>query len=72
MNTPKRIDLKPEQIEALLERVKSGSLQEGDYEIIKAMSETIEFLSQMTKPLKPFQREYLTPLGVPETTYTVP
>lgn len=49
MNTPKRIDLKPEQIEALLERVKSGSLQEGDYEIIKAMSETIEFLSQMSE-----------------------
>jgi hypothetical protein len=49
MNTPKRIDLNPEQIEALLERVKSGSLQEGDYEIIKAMSETIAFLSQLSE-----------------------
>ncbi len=49
MNMPKRIDLKPEQIDALLERVKTGSLQDGDYEIIKAMSETIEFLSHLSE-----------------------
>jgi transposase len=43
---PKRIDLKPADVEALLERVEKGALQEGDYEIIKAMVETIGLLSQ--------------------------
>ena len=43
---PKRIDLKPADVEALLERVEKGTLQEGDYEIIKAMVETIGLLSQ--------------------------
>ena len=43
---PKRIDLKPAEVEALLERVEKGVLQEGDYEIIKAMVETIGLLSQ--------------------------
>ena len=43
---PKRIDLKPEDVDALLERVEKGVLQQGDYEIIKAMVETIGLLSQ--------------------------
>jgi transposase len=43
---PKRIDLKPADVEALLQRVEKGALQEGDYEIIKAMVETIGLLSQ--------------------------
>ena len=38
---PKRIDLKPADVDALLERVEKGALQEGDYEIIKAMVETV-------------------------------
>ncbi len=46
MKGPERIDLKLEEMDALLERVKSGSLQEGDYGIIKAMAETIHILSQ--------------------------
>jgi transposase len=33
---------------------------------------TLDQHRQLTKPLKPFQREYLTALGVPETTFTVP
>lgn len=33
---------------------------------------TLDRHRQLTKPLKPFQREYLTALGVPETTFTVP
>jgi transposase len=46
MNTPKRIDLTPAQLDALLKRVEAGSLQDGDYEIIKGMAETLSFLSQ--------------------------
>lgn len=46
MKAPKRIDLKPEEMDALLERVKVGSLKDGDYEIIKGMADTIRILSQ--------------------------
>ena len=46
MNTPKRIDLTPEQLDALLKRVEAGTLQDGDYEIIKGMAETLSFLNQ--------------------------
>jgi transposase len=46
MSPPKRIDLTPEQLDALLKRVEAGSLQDGDYEIIKGMAETLSFLSQ--------------------------
>jgi transposase len=46
MNLPKRIDLTPEQLDALLKRVESGTLQNGDYEIIKGMAETLSLLSQ--------------------------
>jgi transposase len=46
MKSPKRIDLNLDQVDALLKRVESGSLKESDYEIIKAMAETIHLLSQ--------------------------
>lgn len=46
MNTPKRIDLTPAQLDALLKRVEAGRLQDGDYQIIKGMAETLSFLSQ--------------------------
>lgn len=46
MKAPKRIDLNLEQVDELLKRVETGCLQAGDYEIIKAMVETIELLSQ--------------------------
>lgn len=46
MKPPERIDLDLEQVDALLKRVESRSLQPGDYEIIKAMVETIHLLSQ--------------------------
>jgi len=46
MKKPKRIDLNLDQVDALLKRVETGSLQDGDYEIIKAMVETIHLLSQ--------------------------
>jgi len=46
MKKPKRIDLNLDQVDALLKRVETGSLQQGDYEIIKAMVETIHLLSQ--------------------------
>ena len=46
MKAPQHIDLNLEQVDDLLKRVKAGRLQEGDYEIIKAMVETIHLLSQ--------------------------
>ena len=46
MKAPERIDLDLEQVDALLKRVETGTLQDGDYEIIKAMVETIHLLSQ--------------------------
>ena len=39
MKTPKRINLNPNQVADLLKRVENSSLQQGDYEIIKAMAE---------------------------------
>jgi hypothetical protein len=45
MKPPQRIDLDLDQVDALLKRVEAGTLQEGDYEIIKAMVETIHLLS---------------------------
>jgi hypothetical protein len=38
MNMPKRIDITPEELDALLQRVKAGRLEDNDYEIIKAMA----------------------------------
>ena len=46
MKTPERIDLDLDQMEALLKRVEAGSLEPGDYQIIKAMAQTIHLLSQ--------------------------
>ena len=46
MSPPKRIDLTTEQLDALLKRVEAGKLQDGDYEIIKGMAETLSFLNQ--------------------------
>ena len=46
MKRPKQLDLKAEDLEALLQRVEKGSLQEGDYDIIRALVEAIALLSQ--------------------------
>jgi len=46
MKPPKLIELKPQDVEALLCRVEKGSLQEGDYEIIKGIIEAFAYLSQ--------------------------
>ena len=43
---PQRIDLEPEQTEAILERVKAA-LGDGDYQIIKTAFETIAFLMRL-------------------------
>ncbi len=42
MKPPKRINLTPEQIEALLGRMKAA-LSDGDYRIIKAIVDTYLF-----------------------------
>ena len=46
MKPPKLIELKPADVEALLERVEKEALQEGDYEIIKGLIEAFVYLSQ--------------------------
>lgn len=45
MKVPERIDMKPEELDALVARVKSGALKEGDPQVIETMAETIKFLS---------------------------
>lgn len=49
MKSPGRIDLTREDVDALLMRAKNGTLSESDYEIIKAMADTIICLSQAVK-----------------------
>jgi len=46
MKPPKLVDLKLEEIEALLARVEKGELQPGDSALIRSMVETIAYLSQ--------------------------
>jgi hypothetical protein len=46
VKTPKRIDLDLQQVDALLKRVETATLQPEDYQTIKAMVETIHLLSQ--------------------------
>ena len=48
MNMPNRIDITPEELEALLQRVKAGRLDDNDYQIIKAMADTVSYLSQLS------------------------
>jgi transposase len=43
---PPQIEVKPEQLRALVERAKAGTLQPGDEEIIQAMAETILYLNE--------------------------
>ena len=46
MTDVKRIDLTQEQTDSLLLRVKANRLKEGDYEIIKAIIDTLTLLCQ--------------------------
>jgi transposase len=48
MNMPERIDISPKELDALLQRVKTGRLEENDYEIIKAMADTVSYLSRLS------------------------
>ena len=45
MTKPKRIDLSRQELDSLLKRAECGILKDGDYEIIKAMADTISILS---------------------------
>jgi transposase len=67
MKAPQRINLNREQTDALLKRVQSGCLQDGDYEIIKAMVETIELLSQCVDEKATSMRRLLRMLFGPRT-----
>ena len=46
MTGPQRIELTKEQADALLMRVKTNTLEQGDYEMIKAIIDTLTFLGQ--------------------------
>ena len=46
MNRPRQMEVKPEELRALIERVKAGILQPGDEAIIQAMVETILYLNE--------------------------
>jgi len=46
MKTPKQINIDIKAVDALLERVKNDSLQNGDYEMIKSMVETVIYLNR--------------------------
>jgi len=67
MKAPQRIDLNREQADALLKRVKTGCLQDGDYQIIKAMVETIELLNQCVDEKASSIRRLLRMLFGPRT-----
>ncbi len=44
----KTLDIKQKELDQLLERVRLNQLQEGDYELIKALAETISYLSSFS------------------------
>ena len=67
MKTPQRIDLNLDQVDDLLKRVKTVCLQDGDYEIIKAMAQTIELLSQCVDEKATSIRRLLRMLFGPRT-----
>ena len=46
MNRPRQIEVKPEELRALIERVKAGRLLPGDESLIEAMVETILYLNE--------------------------
>jgi transposase len=67
IKAPQRIDLNLGQVDDLLKRVESGCLQAGDYEIIKAMAQTIELLSQCVDEKATSIRRLLRMLFGPST-----
>ena len=67
MKAPERIDLDLEQVDDLLKRVETGCLQAGDYQLIKAMVETIELLSQCVDEKATSIRRLLRMLFGPRT-----
>nr|WP_319392650.1 hypothetical protein [uncultured Desulfobacter sp.] len=42
------MDIKQDELDALLERVRSNELQDGDYELIKALVETVAYLNTLS------------------------
>jgi len=45
---PKPLDIKQQELDGLLERVRQNKLQDGDYELIKALAETVSYLSTLS------------------------
>jgi len=46
MKKPEQMKLNLDEVESLIKRVEAGHLQDGDYEIIKSMADTIVCLNQ--------------------------
>ncbi len=44
MKLPPRMEMSPEELDALVARVESGSIEEGDSEAIRALAETVKLL----------------------------
>ncbi len=42
------MDIKQDELDALLERVRSNELQDGDYELIKGLVETVAYLNTLS------------------------
>ena len=70
MKAPKQINFDIEQVNAVLKRVKNNSLQDGDYEIIKSMFDTVIYLNQAlrarSKITLHFKRRCIPPGYVPK------
>ena len=47
MKAPKIVELSVEELDALVDRVNRGEVQQGDGEIIEAMAEKIKFINSV-------------------------
>ncbi len=69
--TPPPIELSAEQLDALIDRIKSRSLQEKDYETLAAMGETIHVLSHSVDEKAASIKRLLKMIFGPSTEKTV-
>jgi nitrogen regulatory protein PII-like uncharacterized protein len=65
MKKPRRINISPEEVDALCKRVEERSLREEDVEIIKAIAENTVTLCKLVKENKiPSKRQLRKLLGI--------
>lgn len=66
-DSPRRLDVTPEQIQQLTQRARDRSLAEEDYELIAAMGESILFLRQAFEEKRTIERKLLRMIFGPYT-----